>query len=403
VPDIRSDRVLVVELPMRGVRKLDLLLVIDDSPAMRAYRTRLLANLPNFAAVLSSSNGGIPSLHLAVVTGDLGTSGARDGIPGPSIAGDGGCLGNGDGARFRTTDSFSGQFVVDQLLSDGSRVRNYGSPLSDVFSSLGDVGNTGCAFSQPLEAMRRALLDPENAGFLRDNANLAVVFVSPQDDCSFDRSTFLGGVALDPIDTSRCYTRASELVPVDIYADFLKSLKRDPSMIEVATIVGPRDPVVIDNIGGRTTVAPACSYDGVPALPAPRLGQFVALFPNRGTETTICQPDLTGGFQFFPELLRAEIGDPCINAPLADVDPETPGRQDDCAAWYVFPKVEQREDELLARCSMDNTTPCWDIATDATNCPVGSGELLDVHPGPVELPDLTHVHLECVAESHAGP
>jgi hypothetical protein len=396
-PEVHSDRVLVTDMLVRGLNKLDLLFVFDDSPTMRAYRPRLLANLPNFIAVLGTAEGGVPSLHLAVVTADLGTSGARDGIPGSPIPGDGSCIGDGEGARFRTGEAFTGRFVVDQLLSDNSRVRNYSTPLADVFSTLADVGNAGCAFSQPLEAMRRALLDPENAGFLRDDANLAVVFVTAQDDCSFDHSTFVDGVALDPIDTSRCYTRASELVPVDTYARFLKSLRRDISRVAVSTIAGPRQPIVIDELDGRAIVEPACSYDGVPALPAPRLAELVDLFPNRGTTTNICQSDLSGGLQFFPELLGAHVGDPCINGTIADVDPETPGRQEDCAAWYSFRPVEQRDDELVGRCSKDPATPCWDLVVDPTKCPTGTSEVLTVHTGPVELPTLTHLHLECVA------
>ena len=45
---------------------------------------------------------------------------------------------------------------------------------------------TTSGFEQPLEAMYRALLDPEklNQGFLREDAFLAVIIISDEDDCS---------------------------------------------------------------------------------------------------------------------------------------------------------------------------------------------------------------------------
>ena len=43
---------------------------------------------------------------------------------------------------------------------------------------LASVGASGCGFEQHLEAVHRALADnPANAGFLRDDANLAVILV----------------------------------------------------------------------------------------------------------------------------------------------------------------------------------------------------------------------------------
>ena len=50
-------------------------------------------------------------------------------------------------------------------------------------TSFGDVG---CGFQQPLEATYLALHGdvPENAGFLRDDALLVVVYIVDKDDCS---------------------------------------------------------------------------------------------------------------------------------------------------------------------------------------------------------------------------
>ncbi len=342
-----------------------------------------------------------------MVTTDLGTSGAHDGLSGPDLPGDGACHADGERGRFRTTSAISGRFIEDRQLSDRSRVPNYLGALTDVFQELARVGDTGCAFAQPLEAMRRGLLEPENAGpenagpetsrFLRDKAALAVIFVTAQDDCSFERAAFLDGVALDPIDTSRCYTHAEALVPIDAYVQFLKGLKRDPSKIAVAAVMGPTEPFSFQLVDGRWQINPACSFAGASALPAPRLQSFLDQFPNRTTTTSICQQDLSGGLQLFSGF-EVPIGDPCINTTLADVDPFTSGRQEDCVVWHSFAPAEHREDEPIARCTPERSEPCWALEIDRQQCPMGSGERLVVHDGATELPDGTHVHAECVAD-----
>src|SRR5262249_10265954 len=54
------------------------------------------------------------------------------------------------------------------------------------------VGDRGCGFEQTLEGMKRALdgSHPENVGFLRSAAFLAVVILTDEDDCSAQPSLF---------------------------------------------------------------------------------------------------------------------------------------------------------------------------------------------------------------------
>src|SRR5262249_17054929 len=61
-----------------------------------------------------------------------------------------------------------------------------GQDLAATFACMASVGDKGCGFEQPLEAAYRALHDPppENAGFLRSEAILAVIYVTDEDDCS---------------------------------------------------------------------------------------------------------------------------------------------------------------------------------------------------------------------------
>src|SRR5665647_2097507 len=71
-------RKLVAELTATPNRNLDLLFVIDDSPSMADKQNNLANNFPNFINVLQSVPGGLPNVHLAVVTTDVGTKGAED-------------------------------------------------------------------------------------------------------------------------------------------------------------------------------------------------------------------------------------------------------------------------------------------------------------------------------------
>src|SRR4051794_18691035 len=64
---------------------LDLLFVIDDSPTMADKQNSLQRAFPALLAELSATEGGLPNLHLGVVSTDLGTKGAADAIAGPGV------------------------------------------------------------------------------------------------------------------------------------------------------------------------------------------------------------------------------------------------------------------------------------------------------------------------------
>ena len=74
----------------------------------------------------------------------------------------------------------------------GGRHINYSGTLPDALSCISSVGDAGCGLEAPLEAMKRALdgSHPENAGFVRRGALLAVVILTDEDDCSADPALF---------------------------------------------------------------------------------------------------------------------------------------------------------------------------------------------------------------------
>jgi hypothetical protein len=126
--------------------------------------------------------------------------------------------------------------------------------FEELITSLGTYGSP---FERGLDAAEIFLThdswvsdgcDGDRDQFLRDDAQLLVVFVSDEDDCShlnsstFPDETLTKCGADDSLvtqhDPGQCYSNASALNPVSRYASLLKSLKPDPSAVSVAVIGG---------------------------------------------------------------------------------------------------------------------------------------------------------------------
>lgn len=209
------------EIPVSFNNQLDVLFVIDSSPAMAPAQTRLIAEYRKMIDVLSTSVGGLPDVHIGVTTMD-----ARD------------------QGRLRR-----GAFLADATRFAWRHERNYTGPLVDAFLPLADVGASGSAVTEPFDAMMRALSRAVNPGFVRDQAYLAVVVLTAGDD--------------------------QGATPVAEVARALKSLKLDSSKIMVSGAFG------------------ACARDGLTATAAPRLAALLEQFPNRNTQVSLCDDDLS--------------------------------------------------------------------------------------------------------------
>jgi hypothetical protein len=114
--------------------QVDLLLVIDRPTLTDTVRQRVLDALPTFLSQVEGEYG--LSLHLAVITTDMGT-GAFD------------TCGPGDGGRFQATPRGScsglraGNFLVSDDDSYGSPVHNYDGELVEVLDCILPEGGQG--------------------------------------------------------------------------------------------------------------------------------------------------------------------------------------------------------------------------------------------------------------------
>ena len=399
-PVARSPVAIVPATPNRDV---DILFDFEDSPGSLEFQNNLKNNFPAFLDALSP--GGLPSLHIGVVTSDLGTSASMDATPGPSIGtGAGGCAGNGKNGNLQTngTTLVSGSFISDIANADGTRTTNYTGTLADAFTVIASVGATGCGFEQHLEAAKRALNNnPANAGFLRPSANLAVIVVADEDDCSAthtslfgsDTATFGpltsfrctrfgvtcddGGTTPDEMNTpgakSGCHDSTSSpyMPPVSDYKTFFEGLKPDPHQVMVGTIIA--DPTAVSVIsepppGGGSPIpqlANACTFPDASggtdaANPGVRLNAL-AQSMDRGVSASLCQQDLSGPLVAIARQINSMTGSPCLVRDI--VQPA------DCVVTDDAGRVPA--------CSPDRSTDCYLLVTDPVQCPMGQNLRLE--------------------------
>lgn len=389
-----GDYVLVGDMLPEEVVDVDLLFVIDDSGSMAEEQASLTAWAEDALFGVLELDPGTPlNLHIAVVSTDLGVGS----WPISSCDGsDNGVFNNqpGDATCSPPTD----RYIIDVDNGDGGRITNYSGTLSETFSCIARLGVSGCGYEQPLETMRRALdgSNPENAGFLRDEALLAVIIVSDEDDCSvfdtnlFDTSQTEIDDPLGPLTSFRCFEFGVEcegddprtpgaksdcgvredsayLDSVEAYADFLKSLKDDPSMVVVGAIVGDPEPVEVE-IGenGNPQLSTVCSTSLGMAYPAVRTRAFLDQFPARNRFASICTDDLQGPLnQTAMRITDTATRSPCLQGVVRDVDESAEGVQ---AVCHVAEVAGTSRSDLESCDDTGGALPCFRIVRDDASC-----------------------------------
>lgn len=179
--------------------EVDILWVVDDSNSMSEEQATLTNGFAAFAAELDSSK---TDFHLGVIT----TSFLYDDPDRATLIGD---------PPYLTIDD---DYVAQ-------------------FQARTGVGIGGSDKEKGLEAALHALSPTmtlpggNNEGFVRAAAQLLVVVVSDEEDCS-------DGGALEGQPATACYTAQQDLTPVGAWLEDLRDLKEDPSTIQVGAIVG---------------------------------------------------------------------------------------------------------------------------------------------------------------------
>jgi hypothetical protein len=215
---------------------LDVLFMIDNSSSMTVMQQKLASQIPGFITALQSLPSGLPNLHIAVVSSDMGAPGDSTTSLGCTTVGDdgqfrlgtagglspdGGGTGGAPGGDGAGATSCAGASLNSgaTYISNVDGVANYTGDLSTLLSCMAALGDNGCGFEHQLASITRALgadgspEPPSNAGFLRPDAQLAIIVLSNEDDCSAPQNTLLyslnGGQQnianpLGPIANYRC-------------------------------------------------------------------------------------------------------------------------------------------------------------------------------------------------------
>lgn len=341
----RVSRAIDVQVGGDGVADVDLLFVIDDSQSMKEEQLSLAAEIPRLVRDLTNpplGDDGLPrwnavhSLNVAVVTSDMGTAGVT---VSPSI---GGC-----GVSGRTGDSvgFDGRLRSDAVCDGtGSVVQSWrAGDDPDVFADqvgcVAEAGITGCGFEQPLGAAASALLRRES-GFPRDNALLAIIVLTDEEDCSVgDAEAFFGTTGdlnlrcvqsldlLEPVeelvtalrgdrDESHFLYAAITGIPEDLEGSSPETILADPRMAHVPEVGGP---------GGLRAACEATAPDGTDrgrATPGRRMVEFARQVPG-SLVASICSPDYQEAIAELTRRIGARITGVCVNRALT---PSSEGR-----------------------------------------------------------------------------
>jgi hypothetical protein len=200
---------------------LDILFMVDNSPGMGPKQAALTQSFSQLIQQAQQIPGGLPDLHIGVISSDMGAGSESIGLNCQRVLGDRGVLygndpsnslasvaPNADASQGGHPQSngcglHSGQRWISDIASPNGtgRITNYDGTIQDVFTCLATaVGTSGCGFEHQLQSVRVALnadypenpkdapnqINPENIGFVRSGAYLAIVMVTDEDDCSAD-------------------------------------------------------------------------------------------------------------------------------------------------------------------------------------------------------------------------
>jgi hypothetical protein len=420
---------------------LDILFMIDDSSSMTPLQGKLTANFPVFMDVLKSLPHGLPNVHIGVVSSSMG-AGRNTSIEHCPQGGDRGVF---HAAPVGATCAKGTLDAGQSFISHVNGQTNYAGDISDVFSCVAALGDGGCGFEHQFESVLRALgadgapPPPENAGFLRPSAYLAVILITNEDDCSappdsalFDSSSQHVSDPLGPLQSYRCNefghlcggkapprtpagptdltgtcTSAEDgrLLRVADVVTALKRLKADPQKVLVAAIAGPADPYVVDRVppgAGDTTPWPSVDHscttkepDGSVTYgdPSVRIGQWVSAFGRHGTFQTICAETFEPALRAVASEIVNNVDPGCVAGQVLDTAGNlwTGATTPNCNVTdHVTNDQGNPIDSVLPACAPGaekGPTACWHLlATDACG---GRPIVVFNRPGPAQPSGLT--------------
>lgn len=268
--------------------QVDILWVIDNSFSMEEEQQVLAEGFAAFASQLESSG---TDFQIGVITTSFDYSDSERGV----LVGD---------PPFLTPDD----------------------DYEALFAARTSVGTGGSDKEKGLEAAVFALSPlmtvsgAPNEGFVRKDAQLLVIFVSDEEDCS-DNGALEGQPAAD------CYTQLDKLTPVPTIVQDLQDLKDDFSHVQTGAIVGTRQSSCPDVIEGSR-------YQQVSALTGGLIGdicrtEWNGMLGDLGLNATGIRTSFQLSSAAQPDTLQVFVDD--VEVPN---DPQR-GYTYDEASWFI--------------------------------------------------------------------
>ena len=425
-------------------RKIDMIFMVDNSSSMATLQNKMVSQFPVFMNVLKALPGGLPDVHIGVVSSSMG-AGQEQGIAQCPVGGDRGQFFAVAGPNAPATCAMSALNAGQNFISNIGGVPNYTGDIADVFSCIAALGEKGCGFEHQFASVLRALgadnmgLPPAtNNDFLRPDAYLAVILMTNEDDCSappntnlFSQTSQLVSDPLGPLQSYRCNefghlcggqppprltmgtkdltgtcTSAEDgrLLRVADVVTELKGIKTNPANVLVAAIAGPPAPYIVgttmptidDTSDGPNTQWPiiehSCTHtetDGMITFadPAIRINQWVQAFQGNGVFEEICNDSFAPSLQVIADLIGKKLGQPCIVGKVLDTQGNlwTGATTPDCAVVDHTTNdqgvvIDTPLPECPGNMTMGATAACWSLVDGGTTCP-GEHAMAFARPG----------------------
>jgi hypothetical protein len=248
--------------------KMDFVFVIDNSGSMGEEQVNLAANFPQFIQIIDqfqTSTGEPLDYRVAVTSTGRDITYSISIPPFPPIVE----TEPGDNGAFQQRCTMTRRWL-----------ERTDPDVATTFACAAQLGTEGPGIEMPLYAVELALgdriADGTNAGFLRDDALLAIVILTDENDCSRRDDNF------NVTDTELCEASPALIQPQEI-VDFLDGLKQARGRWATAVIAGPGP--------GQ------CSSTFGDAAEAARLRTFVAQTGQNAVFSSICEGDLAGALE----------------------------------------------------------------------------------------------------------
>ena len=263
----------------RQCDKMDIVFVVDNSGSMQEEQSNLASNFPMFASLLKSytvNNGQPLDFRVAITTTGRTIDYNID-------------LGGGFGTFPEHEDGQNGAFQNN--CNSPKRWLDPTDPsLGTTLGCRANVGTSGPSVEMPMLMSKWSLsdrvADGTNAGFLRDDALLAIVILTDEDDQSTTQNNFtMDANGNSPTD----WNPADEV-------NYLDQLKGDRSRWAAGVIAGDGD----------------CSSSFGSAANGARLKEFVTTANGQNSTqavfSSICEGNLTTGLKAALDTFQAACG-----------------------------------------------------------------------------------------------